>query len=118
MAEPQDTERMLLKMKGDCEDSIILLNQALAIATTPDMENLCEQWTAAQSAVGSILQSFYDDPTRDLAGNIHCVLWFMVCHSGGLDQVKAVINRATAPPTPSSARRSFSSIPKLRKKKR
>jgi len=30
-------------MKGECEDYIVLLNQALAMATTPEMENLCHQ---------------------------------------------------------------------------
>jgi hypothetical protein len=98
MDDPQKTEQTLLRMKGECEDTIILLNQAPAMATTPEMENLCEQWTCAQSAVISILESLHNDPTRDLSGVMHCVLWFMVVHSGGLDEVKAAVNRAAGPP--------------------
>jgi hypothetical protein len=113
MTDPQETERILVKMKVDCEASIVLLTHALTLAKTPEIENLSDQWKYAQSAVGSILDSFYDDPTRDCSGVMHCVLWFMVVHSKDLELLKDAVNQVAAPPETKGK----PSLPNRRRKK-
>src|SRR5579862_4677856 len=105
MGKTRWTEESLLRMKGECEDYIILLNQALAIRSTPEMETLLDNWMSAQSAINTILDLYHSESARDMDGLIHCVLWFMVSHAAGLDDVKAVVNHAAGIPGATAPRR-------------
>lgn len=104
--EQKDRERMLLKMQQDCDASLKWIEEALRVRHTEEMRNLRAQLGSARDAVGSLLQSFSDDPTRNLDGVMHCVLWFMISHAGGMEEVKRGRRQMKMPPNTNRIRRS------------
>jgi hypothetical protein len=70
----KDTEAMLFKMKGECQEAVNLIVRALVRLETPDMKNLHDQWQSALCAVQTILEDYEADPSRDVSDVTHCVL--------------------------------------------
>lgn len=105
--EATEREEMLLTMKRDCAETLQLLDAALAWRCTPEMQNLRQRWESAQEAVSSLLEVFYEAPTKDLDSLIHCVMWFMVVHSVGRNDFKRGVKPLQAPPNTSRIRHGY-----------